>query len=299
MGNDIVIKEKSELLNSISNCIDSITNRDGKLKVLKSSDFEVIASDMQEIHRATNACGGKTQSQFMDHILTVSHPTPIRNLRQILSTIERSRGALAEARVKIERDYLELECKQDILRKIVEMSDTDIFEMKKIEIDIVELKSKILNSTQYIEGAFKKIYYLQQSYKDIMSKHNIKEDWNELDFEREEEEYHIKTAFTQAYMDTIASERIGVGNQTYFIQLGINPMTALIDINIYRKQENDKIKKMADSGMSPNLGIGSFYTFLNDVYMKYKGCIKDVLNHRGVNSKGYYDNVLYVENKGG
>jgi hypothetical protein len=52
-----------------------------------------IQESLPEIQRASSMFF-KTQSQFMDNMLTVSHPTPIRNLRQILAEMRKARDAL-------------------------------------------------------------------------------------------------------------------------------------------------------------------------------------------------------------
>ena len=45
----------------------------------------------------------KSQSQFMDNMLTVTAATPIRNLRQISAEINKAKSALDEAYFKIEK----------------------------------------------------------------------------------------------------------------------------------------------------------------------------------------------------
>jgi hypothetical protein len=79
--NDLVVKDFSQLIEYAPEHKEMIEN---------------ITRNHPEITRATSLFG-KTQSQFMDNTMTVSHMTPLRNARQILAEMERTRNALKEA----------------------------------------------------------------------------------------------------------------------------------------------------------------------------------------------------------
>lgn len=287
--------EKNEVSKKTESIFSKITTREcgilGELKTLEIKDLENISKDMSEINRATNSFG-KRQSQFMDLVMTVSHPTPERNLRQILAEIERKRQALAESRFKMKRDLISLLEKKEKSKSI-----NDKYGKMRIEVDIEELETKLKNGMLYVEGALKKIYALQGAYNDIKEKYKLN-DWNEKDFERAEEEYHIKKVFEQAFADMVNSLRIGIGNQEYFRQMGINPINARNDLLSYINYEDNKIKKMVEEGdNNPNIGIESMYYFLDAMHEKYKDCTKTVLEKKGINTQGYYDKALFLSNK--
>ena len=69
------------------------TEKMGELKILNKNQLQTMADSMNEIDRATTAYG-RTQSSYMDYLMTVSAFTPARNARQILAEIERRRQAL-------------------------------------------------------------------------------------------------------------------------------------------------------------------------------------------------------------
>jgi len=69
------------------------------------------------IQKATNNFY-KTQSQFMDNMMTVHQPTVIRSLRQILAEVNSSKQALNEAYYKSKKTKVELERKKTLLEKI-------------------------------------------------------------------------------------------------------------------------------------------------------------------------------------
>lgn len=258
-------------------------------KTIKNTDIAQIATFMTEVNRATNAFG-KSQSQFMNHLMTVSNNSPLRNLRQILSEIERKRQALKENTFKLKRDIVKLNQKKERLETI-----SDKYEKILLQIDIEELESNITDARLYVEAAIKTILAYEGAYNDIKTKFDIG-NWDEKDFELAEEEHHIKKAFEQAHADMIATGRINQGNHEYFRQVGINPQNALNDLVTYITKEDARMNEMVQLGdNNPNIGIQSFITFLNDMAEKYKGCSRKVLEIRGINPDGHYDQSLFKD----
>jgi len=80
---------------------------------------------------------GKSQSQFMDNMLTTSHPTPIRNIRQILAEINKSLEALKEVYYKNKKEEIEIKK----LQRQLDIEKDDL-ELELIEITIEEIKQK-------------------------------------------------------------------------------------------------------------------------------------------------------------
>lgn len=223
--------------------------------------LESINQSMEMIDKATMNFG-KRQSQFMDNMLTLSHPTPYRNLRQILSEIERSQEGLRESYFKVEKQKLELEHKQKL---VIE----DRFEREKNLIDIAEIKAGLESSKKYIGGAIRKIKNYIDQYNSILESIKKERGISELtekDFEEEEEKYHIKTAYAQAL--TAARSRQGIideGNHIYFYQIGINGAVAQANIINYLEYENKLI------GRNEVPSHGMILDFLERVYQSHKG----------------------------
>ncbi|HLD98289.1 MAG TPA: hypothetical protein VI815_03105 [Candidatus Nanoarchaeia archaeon] len=305
-----IVKEDNNLLSVINHSLfgsDSNTNKiitratDEKFFELKALDNETltkIADFMPEVNRATNSFG-KTQSQFMNHAMTISSFGVIRNLRQVMSEIERRRQALKENTFKLKKQIIDLKEKEEQLKELVEKNlYNDRYKILRLQIDVEEISSGITDSRLYIEGALKTIYSYQMAYQDMMKKNNIPPDWDEKTFEEDEERHHITKAFQQAHADMISTGRIGQGNHEYMWQCGINPQSAFNDLAEYINRENIEYTNSKGVGvLSPKidgkLEIESFIKFLNDMYAKYKGSSRKILEMKGINGDGYYDAAVF------
>jgi hypothetical protein len=179
----------------------------------------------------------KSQSQFMNNMLTVSHPTPLRNLRQILAEVNKSKAALDQAYIKNKKLNIKIKMKR---RDIEDTQD----ELKKelLEAKITGIEINIKASEEYMKGAIRKIAAYVDQYNSIL-KHMGKDSFTEEDFEREETRYHIGKAFEQAL--TAARSRGGLideGNHIYMLQIGINGAVAQFEVTQYLEQENELLK---------------------------------------------------------
>lgn len=185
---------------------------------------EKIKSQYPMVQKASEAFH-KTQSQFMDSMLTVSQPTPLRSLRQICAEIEKSKQALDEARFKLRKKLVNIEKKKNKLT-----IEANQFKRALLEIEIEELENQIETTQKYIGGAIRKVSAYLSQYQSILAKYG-KTEFSEEDFEREECRYHIMTAFHQAL--TAARSHGGVideGNHIYFFQIGISGAAAQAEI---------------------------------------------------------------------
>jgi len=197
--------------------------------------YEMMSDDIQKnypvIEKAIKNFN-KTQSQFMDNMLTVSHPTPLRNARQILAEVVKSKMALDEAYFNIKKKKVEIKRKRRTLEVSVDELDNEL-----LEIEINELTSQCRTTTGYIEGAVRKVSAYINQYNNIL-KFFSKEEFTEEDFEKEEERYHIMTMFEQALC--AARSHGGIideGNQIYAHQIGINGTMAQREVYLYLSME--------------------------------------------------------------
>lgn len=230
--------------------------------------LEVIRAGVPEIVRA-NSLFGKTQSQFMDNMLTVSKPTPIRNLRQILAEMNRTNDALKEAYIKCKRREIERKIALRDSEKLTGLEQ----ELKQLE--AFELESQIESTKLYISGAIRKLTNYQIQYNSILESIGVKT-FNEIDFEAEEERYHIMTAFEQGL--TAARSRNGIideGNLIYLSQIGINGAVAQRCVQALLQIEAEIFK----TGHEPSYLIQ--LNFLNDMAKKFKGCSAALAKHKG------------------
>lgn len=232
--------------------------------------LQVIQDNMPEVQRATSFFG-KSQSQFMDNMLTVSHTTPLRNLRQILAEIEKKKSALREAYFKTQKKDVEIRMKQRELDK-----ETDDLKQEMLYIEIQELRTQAAESGLYISGAVRALANYLSQYNSILEKMG-KTEFNEIDFEKEEEKYHIQKAFEQGL--TAARSRgmvIDEGNMIYFTQIGINGAMAQAEVRGYLILEQEMIQK----GLYPT--HKDFLDFLEAMSKKYSGSAKAYAEAKGM-----------------
>jgi len=244
----------------------------------------LIKGNLPEISRGTSLFQ-KTQSQFMDTMLTVSNTTPLRNVRQILSEIERSRAALREVYFKLKKQEIEIKIKSRDIE-----AEKDELKRELLDIEISEIKSNIESTRGYISGAIRKIANYIDKYNSILKSHN-KEEFSELDFELEEEKYHIQKAFEQAI--NAARSRSGVideGNHIYFTQIGINGSAAQKEIFEYFKQEGAIISQ----NKKPTHEM--LLCFLEKMSKEFEGCSTKYANYKGIDSIVSKDKTLGLQN---
>jgi hypothetical protein len=212
----------------------------------------------------------KTQSQFMDNMLTVNAPTELRNLRQILAEIQKSKMALQEAYFANKKKAIEIKQKRLFLE-----SATDL-DAELLEVEIAELQSQIANTEDYMKGAIRKISAYMAQYDSILAKLG-KTELAEEDFEEDEERYHIMRAFEQGLCAARSHNGwIDEGNQIYLFQIGINGMVAQAEVERYLEEE----QKIIESGKEPAHEMTT--KFLEYCARKFKGCSGKYAERRGM-----------------
>lgn len=190
-----------------------------------------ISNDYPMIKTATDNFN-KTQSQFMDNMLTLSQLTEIRSARQCLAEIKKSKLALEEAYFGVEKKKIEIDRKRNLLK-----TTQDEFDKRLIEVEIAESENQINNINDNAQGAIRRISGFMAQYKNILNKLG-KTELTEEDFEKDEERYHIMKSFEQAL--SAARSRGGIideGNLIYLFQIGISGVAAQIEVRELLTQE--------------------------------------------------------------
>lgn len=260
MDDDLIIPASEEL---------SIFSDQGFVPDGHGRMLETIKDHLPSIVRDT-ANFGKRQSAFMDNMLTVSQPTPIRRARQILSEIERSLSALRVNYYKHKKAEVQYKI---ALRRAEESSDALIKELWLLRAE--ELSTGVASGKKYISGAVRRVTQYIEQYRSILKKAG-KEDFTEEDFEREEEEYHIKTAFAQALCAARSNGGIiDEGNHIYLYQIGINGAVAQREIRELLQREQE----LLNQGQQPAHGL--VLDWLDKVYRNHKGCADQYAGVKG------------------
>ena len=179
----------------------------------------------------------KSHSQFMGVTLDVTAITPIRSIKHTLAEVDKTKSALQEAQIRMQKKSVELKMKQ---RELLECQDD--LQREMLEIEILELQTHSVNSQNYVQGAIRKLNFFINQYNSLLKHLGVDEITEEM-YEREETRYHIMTAMKQAL--TSARPRGGVideGNMIYIFDLGISGAQAQAEVFAYLQTENELMK---------------------------------------------------------
>jgi len=241
------------------------------------SMLEEINESAKDVHAVTNLFN-KTQSQFMDNMMTVSHPTPFRNLRQVLAEMKMTSMALGETYFSMERKKIEIE---ELTDKLNNVSLTS-FERRLVELDIAEKQWQIQQTLESVGGAIRK--QVNYTHQFNLLKSQLPE-LSEVAFEEEEERYHIITAFTQALCSARSrGGAIDEGNQIYFSQIGINGTVAQVEMTNYLNNEAYLLSPVDENGNPKSIiepTIADQVEWLNFMAEKFKGCSRILSSLKG------------------
>ena len=180
----------------------------------------------------------KSHSQFMGVTLDVTAITPIRSIKHTLAEVNKTKNALQEAHIRMQKKAVELKMKQ---RELLECQDD--LEREMLEIEILELQTHSINSQDAVQGAIRKMNFFVNQYQSLLKHLGVDEITEEM-YEREENRYHIMTAMKQAL--TSARPRGGIideGNMIYIFDLGISGAQAQAEVFAYLNTENELMKE--------------------------------------------------------
>ena len=179
----------------------------------------------------------KSHSQFMGVTLDVTAITPVRSIKHTLAEVNKTKNALQEAHIRMQKKAVELKMKQ---RELLECQDD--LEREMLEIEILELQTHSINAQDSVQGAIRKMNFFVNQYQSLLKHLGVDEITEEM-YEREENRYHIMTAMKQAL--TSARPRGGIideGNMIYLFDLGISGAQAQAEVFAYLNTENELMK---------------------------------------------------------
>jgi predicted RNA-binding protein len=223
MGNELIVKN---IETSLIDC-----------KPEYRTMLENIEEKMPEVQ---HACSNfyKSHSQFMYVTLDVTAISPIRSIKHSLAEVERTKTALQDAHINMQKKVIKLKKKERKLEKC-----KDDLDRKMLEVEILELRTHSTNAQNFVQGAIRKLNFFVNQYESLLKHLGITEVTEEM-YEREEARYHVMTAMKQAF--SAARTKGGVideGNHIYFFDLGINGAAAQVELFNYLKIENAMIAK--------------------------------------------------------
>jgi len=228
MKNEITIKDiKTELINAAPEYKTMVANINSKA--------EIIAQASSNFY--------KSHSQFMGVTVDVTAITPIRSIKHTLAEIYKTKNALQEAQINMQKNKIKLKMKEQELRET-----NNVLEKEMFKVEIIEIEMGFLNGQNIVQGAIRKLNFFVNQYESLLNHLGIDEVTEEM-YEREENRYHIMTAMKQAlHTARTRGGLIDEGNHIYLFELGINGATAQVDVFNYLKIEN----KMIADGIAPS-----------------------------------------------
>ena len=179
----------------------------------------------------------KSHSQFMGVTLDVTAITPIRSIKHTLAEVDKTKNALQEAQIRMQKKSVELKMKQ---RELLECQDN--LQREMLEVEILEIQTHSVNAQNSVQGAIRKLNFFINQYNSLLKHLGVDEITEEM-YEREENRYHIMTAMKQAL--TSARPRGGIideGNMIYIFDLGISGAQAQAEVFAYLQTENELMK---------------------------------------------------------
>ena len=105
----------------------------------------------------------KSHSQFMGVTLDVTAITPIRSIKHTLAEVDKTKGALQEAHINMQKKAIELKKKQ---RELLYCEDA--LDKEMLEVEILELQTHSINAQNSVQGAIRKMNFFVNQYESLL-----------------------------------------------------------------------------------------------------------------------------------
>lgn len=306
--NNLITKENNLLEKFTTPDFHKMTTRAGhenfSMVTIDDERMHQIAERMEEINRGLNAFS-KTNTQLVSLGLTLSEATPERNIRQIHAQIESKRGALSDAQFRLLKQQNDLKRKMIRLKEIQETevgegkkypnNDYKELDIERIEIDIEEIKSKMVDGRVHVEQAIKEIGMYQDAYDDIVSTFGL-ENWDEIDMEKADVTYNLRRCFYQSLRSCRQIGYINEPNQEWLEQLGINPSFVQHEMMAFLTGERKVMEEMISKGSGFGDDMTEVDNFVSHLTEKYYEMPTKQILKRGMKSH-LYDRWSFKDEK--
>lgn len=204
--------------------------------VINQNAVAKVNAGLPEIDQKTRMFDrNNTQTTLsMMSITMLNGQSPMRMMRQVMAEVEKRKMALAEAQVSHAE---KLEDIRDLEAQLESDPDDSVLQAKLrlAYVSITTLESKI-------NGSFKDIATLIDSYESLKAKHGIDE-WDEEAFEREEKRHHVRRGFELMYRNLMDGSRASTSTIEYMQQYGVHPQVGLTEVSGYIKHTADRIAR--------------------------------------------------------
>lgn len=227
-----------------------------------------IVSRLPEYKKGKAMIGHSTsQSSYSLQTMNMINDSPLSRMKQCLAQIDKKYTALQEAYFKIE--------KKKLLVKNIQFNKDDLSKIK-----MKQYNSEIENISVLMESALREIGLFQNMYDSIKKNNNIPDNWSEKDYEKQEIEHMIRSAFRLAIQNIQSNGRLTQAEIEYFEQLGIHPQQGEFEVRKYIQETNNILNKIGE------ITIQLMYDFLDSMVKKYSDSHKLALKRIGLNELG-------------
>ena len=208
---------------------------------------------------------GRTNSQYTSQLMsmTMLGDGPYHFMKQCSAQIDNKTSALQGVYFKMKKAAYKIKK----------------WEEKGTEYSLLlaeEARVGLMEANDGISHAIREIKMYQDAYEEIREHHGIDENWDEADFNKLEEENHIRMAFRLAIRRLLENGRIDRSTAEYMEQNGIHPMSG----ERIARQYHQEVTKLLDEGKAPS--VKHFYDFLDSMVEMFKGSHKDTMDRIGI-----------------
>jgi hypothetical protein len=208
---------------------------------------------------------GRTNSQYTSQLMsmTMLGDGPYHFMKQCSAQIDNKTSALQGVYFKMKKAAYKIKK----------------WEEKGTEYSLLlaeEARVGLMETNDGISHAIREIKMYQDAYEEIREHHGIDENWDEADFNKLEEENHIRMAFRLAIRRLMENGRIDRSTAEYMEQNGIHPMSG----ERVARQYHQEVTKLLDEGNAPS--VKHFYDFLDSMVEMFKGSHKNTMDRIGI-----------------
>ena len=208
---------------------------------------------------------GRTNSQYTSQLmsLTMLGDGPYHFMKQCSAQIDNKISALQSIYFNMKKQVYKIKR----------------WEEKGDEYSLIlaeEARVKLITGEDGISHTLREIKMYQEAYEDIREQHGIDENWDEADFNKLEEENHIRMAFRLAVRRLMENGSIDRATSEYMESNGIHPMSAERVV----RQYHEEVTQLLDEGKAPS--VKHFHNFLDNMVEMFKGSYKDTMDRIGI-----------------
>ena len=230
--------------------------------------LDKINKRLPEFNRAKSMIGhSKSQASYSLQTMNMLDSAPLSRMKQCLSQIRKKYDALQGAYYSIEEAKIEI-------KELEKKSD----ELSRVKIN--KKMSEIESTSFMMSNTLRQLGMFQNMYDSIRKNNNIKEDWTEADYEKQEIENMIKSSFRLGVQELTATGRITNPCVEYWEQLGIHPQIAEARVRDYLTMTNDKIRN------GDRVTIKDMYYFLDSMAEEFGDEWKHAIKRIGLDEIG-------------